>query len=63
MAQLYKDGFLEGVIFVFYKNGKILVEKRPKGNDFITSIPSGAAEEKDAEGGEYRINAMKREKR
>ncbi len=58
---LYKDGFLEAVVFIFYKDGKILAEIRPKGSGTEVFIPNGAVEQKDAENDDYLINAMKRE--
>jgi 8-oxo-dGTP pyrophosphatase MutT (NUDIX family) len=57
----YKDGYLEGIVFVFFDDGKILVEHRPEG---IAIIPGGAIEEGDKNKKEdYRIVAMKREVR
>ena len=61
MTQLYKDGFMEAVVFLFFKGGKILVEIRPKGKGKEVFIPNGAVEQEDSENGDYLIKAMNRE--
>ncbi|MCX6818960.1 MAG: NUDIX hydrolase [Candidatus Aenigmarchaeota archaeon] len=61
MSKLYKDGYLEAVVFVFYKDGKILVEKRSKKGEQDVFIPSGGVEQEDAKSGDYLVNALKRE--
>lgn len=62
VTDFYKDGYLEAVLFLFYKNGKILIEHRPKGNTKEIFIPNGRIDKKDISKNEdYRIKAMKRE--
>jgi len=64
MADYYKDGFLEAVMFAFYKNGKILIEHRPsKNNDEKEAfIPNGRIDRSDLnKNDDYRIVALKRE--
>jgi hypothetical protein len=63
MPYLYKNDYREGVIFCFYKDGKINIEHRPLGNGkedvFFTN---GTIEVKDREvDGDYRLVALKRE--
>jgi 8-oxo-dGTP pyrophosphatase MutT (NUDIX family) len=62
MAPYYKDGYLEGVLFIFLNGDKVLVEHRPKRGGVETFIPNGKIEETDLLGSEdYRVAAMKRE--
>jgi 8-oxo-dGTP pyrophosphatase MutT (NUDIX family) len=62
MAPYYKDGYLEGVLFIFLDGDKVLVEHRPQGNGTETFIPNGKIEDTDLLSGEdYRVAAMKRE--
>jgi len=63
MTHSFKDGWREGVIFVFFDNGKINIEYRPSENGkeeiFFTN---GSIEDKDYNQKEdYRITALKRE--
>ncbi len=56
-----REGYGEAVVFLFYKDGEILIEHRPDGDTFL---PNGGVEEEDKEGDEdYRITALKREVR
>ena len=58
----YREGFKEGVIFLFYQNDTILIEHRPTSSGIETFIPNGTVEDKDKNKDEdYRIAAMKRE--
>lgn len=63
MANYHDDeGYLEAVLFLFFQDGKILIEHRPKRNTKETFIPNGKIETKDFHGdSDYKINAMKRE--
>jgi 8-oxo-dGTP pyrophosphatase MutT (NUDIX family) len=62
MAPYYKDGYLEGVLFIFLEGDKALIEHRPKGGATETFIPNGKIEERDLTGGaEYPVVAMQRE--
>jgi 8-oxo-dGTP pyrophosphatase MutT (NUDIX family) len=54
----------EAVVFVFFKDNKVLVEKRAKGNTFegLKIFPSGKVEVKDIDGDlDYRVEALRRE--
>ncbi|MBT3393923.1 MAG: hypothetical protein HN411_02285 [Waddliaceae bacterium] len=62
----YKDNRMEAVVFVFYKDGKVLIENRPDGPDHsgpkTNFFPSGKIDKKDHDSCEdYRIVALKRE--
>jgi len=59
----YKDGFREGVVFCFYKDGKILLEDRGKGFEVEAFFPNGSIELKDKEfgGDEYILYSLNRE--
>ena len=58
----YREGFKEGVIFLFYKDDTILIEHRPTTSGTETFIPNGTIEDKDkGKNEDYRIEAMKRE--
>ena len=58
----YRNGYLEGVVFLFYRDGRILIEHRPTESGKETFIPNGTIEEKDkGKKEDYRIVAMKRE--
>jgi len=63
MSYSYKDGLREGVIFVFYKDGQILVEHRPtKTQKKETFFLNGSIELKDkVQNKDYRIEALLRE--
>jgi 8-oxo-dGTP pyrophosphatase MutT (NUDIX family) len=63
MAYSYKDGYREGVIFLFYKDGRILIEHRPKEDGGIeTFIPNGSIEDKDhGQELDYKLVALHRE--
>lgn len=62
MTDYYDDGYLEAVLFLFYKDGKILVEHRPKGNSKEIFIPNGRIDTKDiVVGNDYKLVAMNRE--
>lgn len=65
MANYHDDeGYLDAVLFLFFRDGKILIEHRPKRNAEETFIPNGKVETKDfcAYGnGDYKVNALKRE--
>lgn len=43
----YKDGYREGVLFAFYKDGKVLLEDRGLGFDKEAFFPNGSIEVKD----------------
>lgn len=47
MTDSYKQGYKEGVIFLFYDEGSILLEHRPADDGTETFIPNGTIEEKD----------------
>ena len=55
--------YREAVVFILYKDGKILIEKRPKNDGTIENyIPNGSVEESDyGKEEDYKIVAMKRE--
>ena len=58
----YQNGYLEAVMFVFLRNGKILVEHRLEKDKPEPFIPNGRIELKDKQGKtDYRIKALKRE--
>ena len=59
----YKDGYKEGVVFVFYRNGKLLIELRPMENvETQNFFPNGSIELKDYNGQkDYKITALLRE--
>jgi 8-oxo-dGTP pyrophosphatase MutT (NUDIX family) len=62
MAPFYKDGYLEGVLFIFLDGDKVLIEHRPKGSGKETFIPNGKIEDSDLAGGaDYPVVAMQRE--
>lgn len=44
MPDSYKNGYKEGVIFLFFDGEAILIEHRPSG---VTFIPNGTTEERD----------------
>jgi len=57
-----RDGYIEAAVFLFYRNGSILIEHRPGPEGKETFIPNGTVEDKDKGTREdYRIVAMKRE--
>ena len=60
-----KNEYREAVIFILYKDGKILIEKRPtKSGGVENYIPNGGVEESDkGQSEDYKIVAMKREAR
>jgi 8-oxo-dGTP pyrophosphatase MutT (NUDIX family) len=47
MTDSYKEGYKEGVIFLFYDDGSILLEHRPIDDGTETFIPNGTIEERD----------------
>lgn len=47
MTDSYRDGYKEGVIFLFYEDDSILIEHRPSDDGTTTFIPNGTIEEKD----------------
>ena len=49
MADSFREGYREGVIFVLYKDGKILIEKRPSPDGPENFLTSGSVEVKDRE--------------
>ncbi len=57
----YKDGYREGVLFVFYKNGRVLLEDRGLGFDREAFFPNGSVETKDKESKQYIKTALFRE--
>ena len=58
----YRNGYVEASVFLFYRNGSILIEHRPGSEGKETFIPNGTIEDKDKGIEEdYRIVAMKRE--
>jgi 8-oxo-dGTP pyrophosphatase MutT (NUDIX family) len=57
---VFSEGHRLAVVFMFYDNGKILIEHRPKSFEGVY-IPSGAVEKKDMEHEDYLAAAMKRE--
>ncbi len=63
MADYYNsDEYLEAVLFLFVKDGKMLVELRPKKDHIETFIPNGRIDTEDFNKDEdYKIVAMKRE--
>lgn len=62
MVELNREGYGEAVVFAFFKEGKLLIERRPGKDGEEVFIPNGGIEEKDKNGGEdYRIKALKRE--
>lgn len=62
MADYHKNGYLEAVLFLFYKDGKILIEYRPKGEEKEIFIPNGRIDTMDLTHAEdYKHAALKRE--
>jgi 8-oxo-dGTP pyrophosphatase MutT (NUDIX family) len=62
MTHSYNKKYREGVIFLFYRKGDILIEHRPTEEGKEVFIPNGSIEEKDHNQGiDYRIVAMHRE--
>lgn len=62
MTDSFRDDYREAVVFAFYQDGKLLIEKRPveKGTDIF--IPNGGIEEKDKNQKEnYKVVSLKRE--
>ena len=58
----YKDGFLEGVVFCFYKGGKVLLEDRGKGFDNEAFFTNGSIEATDKKCDDnYILSALHRE--
>ena len=58
----YKEGYREGVVFVFAKDDKILIEKRPTKTGYDIFFPSGSIEERDQDKSiDYRVHALHRE--
>lgn len=55
-----RDGHKLAVVFMFFENGRILIEHRPRKIE-KSFIPSGGVEKKDMEHGDYLAAAMKRE--
>lgn len=56
------ESYKEAVIFLFYRDNKILIEHRPSPYGIETFIPNGSIEEEDHEKGiDYRIAALHRE--
>lgn len=53
MTDSYRDGYKEGVIFLFHDDGSILIEHRPDGDGTETFIPNGTIEERDAASDRY----------
>lgn len=47
MTDSYRDGYMEGVIFLFHDDGDILIEHRPTEDGTETFIPNGTIEERD----------------
>ncbi len=65
MHSYNKEGFREGIVFAFYKDGKLLIEHRPPengGTEKETFIPNGSIETKDhIDRQDYRLVALERE--
>ncbi len=62
MTDHHKNGYLEAVLFLFFKDGSILIEHRPKNRGKETFIPNGKIDVADMQdGGDYRLVAMNRE--
>lgn len=64
MGDSYKDGYMEGAIFLFYDDGDILIEHRPTGSGTETFIPNGTVEDRDKTSGyhdDYIVAALLRE--
>lgn len=57
----YKDGMIEGVVFCFYSNGRVLLEDRGKGFNNEAFFPNGTIELKDKSEKDYVMNALYRE--
>jgi 8-oxo-dGTP pyrophosphatase MutT (NUDIX family) len=57
----YKNGLIEGVVFCFYKDGKILLEDKGKGFNVEAIFPNGKIENKDKINNDYIVNALYRE--
>lgn len=60
-AYSYKDGYREGVLFLFGRNGKVLIEDRGQGFDKEAFFPNGSIEIKDKESEPYILTALFRE--
>ncbi|MDD5177859.1 MAG: hypothetical protein PHT54_01080 [Candidatus Nanoarchaeia archaeon] len=62
MADYYKDGYLEAVLFLFVKGRKILIEHRPNRDSEEIFIPNGRIDSKDTKNcRDYSYEAMRRE--
>ncbi|MDD3123676.1 MAG: hypothetical protein PHC62_09230 [Candidatus Izemoplasmatales bacterium] len=58
----YKNGLIEGVVFCFYKDNKVLLEDRGKGFNVETFFTNGTIEIKDKRNNsDYITNALYRE--
>jgi len=58
----YKNGLIEGVVFCFYKDKKVLLEDRGKGFNVETFFTNGTIEIKDKRNNsDYITNALYRE--
>ncbi|MBU1143199.1 MAG: hypothetical protein KKH92_06060 [Firmicutes bacterium] len=58
----YKNGLIEGVVFCFYKDNKVLLEDRGKGFNVEAFFPNGTIEIKDKNSSDdYIVNALFRE--
>lgn len=62
MVESYRDGYEEGVMFLFYDGESILIEHRPEAGGDVTFIPNGSIEERDRQADEnYVVAALHRE--
>lgn len=63
MSYTYKNGYREGVVFIFLEDERVLIENRSvDDNTYEVFFTSGSIEEKDYLGdSDYKINAMLRE--
>ncbi|MEG0672097.1 hypothetical protein [Clostridium sp.] len=63
MPYTYKDGYREGVAFIFIKDNMVLVEERPiSGKNYEVFFTSGSIEDKDySDSCDYKVRAMFRE--
>ncbi|WP_135822728.1 NUDIX hydrolase [Halostella litorea] len=64
MPYSYRDGYLEGAMFLFYDGERILIEHRPDGDGTVTFVPNGKIEERDKDAAtydDYRLAALHRE--